>query len=127
LVAVGLGIVVAYFADARIDGNVRYGACACGLTRATITDGELVLAEANHDTPAGTIVAAVEIKDRTCALTRIGDDGKPEPTERLQVDHLGAKFYLEEVYGQQPVYVVMVDNWKLYPARIAMWMRRTLR
>jgi hypothetical protein len=123
----GLGVVVAYFADARIDGNVYYGACACGLTRARITDGKVVLAEVNHDTPAGAIVATVEIKDRICALRRIGDDGKPGPTERLQVDHLGGKFYLEEIYGEQPVYVIMVDNWKLYPACIVLWMRRTLR
>jgi hypothetical protein len=123
----GLGVLVAYFADAWIDGNVRYQACACGLTRATITEGTVVLAEANHDTPAGTIVATVEIKDRICTLTRIGEDGKPGSTERLQVDHLGAKLYLEEIYGQQPVYVVMVDNWKVYPACIVMWMRRTLR
>ena len=127
LVSMGLSAFVTYFADAQIDGNVRFGACACGLTSATIADGKVVLAEANHDTPAGTIVATIEIEDRICTLRRFGKDGIPGTAERLQVDHLGAKYYAPEIYGEQPVYVLMVDNWKLYPAYVVAWIKGMFR
>jgi hypothetical protein len=127
LVSLGLGLWAAYFHTAKIEGNVRFGACACGLTPATVADGKVVLAEQNHDRPAGTVLATIEIKGRVCTLRRIGEDGAAGPAETLQVDHLGAKFYDEPTYGTQPVYVVIVDNWKLYPAYAIFWIRRMFR
>lgn len=122
LVSMGLGAGAAYFNEAKLDGKVLFGACACGLTHATITDGEVVLAEANHDTPAGATVAIVEIKDRICTLRRMDADGVVGTAKRFQIDHLGAYYYVPESFGNQRVYVLMADNWKLYPVRFLRWL-----
>ena len=49
LVALGvfvstLGFFVAYFAGARIQGNIYYRACSCGMTPATVSGGKVILA-----------------------------------------------------------------------------------
>jgi hypothetical protein len=123
LVSMVLSVFVAYFDTAQIDGNVRFLACACGHTRAKISDGQVILVEPNHDKPAGTVVATVEVKDESCTLRRIGEDGTPGTAERMQVDHLGAKYYDEANYGSRPIYVLLADNWKLYPASVVTWIR----
>jgi hypothetical protein len=94
------------------------------LKRAKIADGKLVLAEDNHDTRAGTVVGTIEIKGRTCTLRRVGKDGTLGPAETYQVDHLGANY--EPTDGPRPVYVIMVDNWKSYPALAMAWVRRMM-
>jgi hypothetical protein len=124
-VSLGLGISAAYFQDARLDGRVLYRACACGFTRATVSGGKVILAEPNHDKPAGTVVATVEIKDRMCTLRRIGKDGMPGCSEGYQVDHLGAKYY--DAQYRSPIYMLMADNWKLYPATVIAYIDRLFR
>ena len=126
-VSLGFGFFAAYFAKARLDGDIGFAACACGLTRAKVSAGEVALAEPNHDTPAGSIVATIKIENRVCTLQRIGKDGAREPAERLEVDHLGAKYYDAALFGSQPIYVVMDDNWKLYPAFLFACVERLFR
>ena len=82
------------------------------MTGARIADGNVVLTEANHDRPAGTVVATIEIKDGICTLRGFDKDGIPQTAERLQIDHLGAKYH----HGEESHYVLIVDNWKFYPA-----------
>ena len=125
-VSLGLGFFVAYFAEARLDGDIRFEACACGFKRARVSSGKVALAEQNHDTPAGSIVATIKIENRVCILQRIGKDGAREPAERLEVDHLGAKYY-DAAFGSQPIYVVMDDTWKLYPAFLFALVERIFR
>ena len=126
-VSLGLGFFVAYFAEARLDGDIRFEACACGFKRARVSSGKVALAEQNHDMPAGSIVATIKIENRVCILQRIGQDGAREPAERLEVDHLGAKYYDAALFGSQPIYVVMDDNWKLYPAFLFACVERLFR
>lgn len=128
LVAVGLGFSVAYFDKAELEGDAYLMACACGLTPATVSDGKITLAEPNHDTPAGTVVATIAVQDDDCTVTLVEEDGTPRVVYELTVDHLGAR-YLEyhEGHGTHPVYVVQVDNWKLYPASLFVWADRKLR
>ena len=115
-----------YFADARIEGDIYVQFCSCGLARARIVDGKIVLAEARHDTPAGTVVATIEIKDGTCTLRRFDKDEVPGSAERLQVDHVGAKFHDPGVYGEY-IYVILVDSWKLYPQIAVAWIQGMFR
>ena len=115
-----------YFADARIEGDIHVRFCSCGLTRARIDDGKIVLAEAKHDTPAGAVVATIEIKDGICTLRRLDKDGVPGTAERLQVDHVGAKFHDPGVYGEY-IYVILVDSWKLYPWIAVTWIKGMFR
>jgi hypothetical protein len=87
----------------------------------------VALAEPNHDTPAGSIVATIKIENRVCILQRIGKDGGRQPAERFEVDHLGAKYYDPFLFGSQPIYVVMDDNWKRYPAFLFACVERLFR
>jgi len=121
-VSLGLGIAAAYFQDARLDGNVYYSACACGFKRAKVSGGKVILAEPNHNMPAGTVVATIEIKDRICTLRSIEQDGKPGPGAGCQIDHLGAK-YFDPQCGTHPIYVLMADNWKLYPVKLIAYIK----
>jgi hypothetical protein len=120
VIGCGLGLSAAYFDDAQIDGDVYLTACACGFTHATIADGKVVLAEPNHDTPAGTAVATIRVKNHNCTVTLFERGGASKVVYDLDVDHLGAKY----VDNGRPVYVVLVDNWKVYPARFFAWLQR---
>jgi hypothetical protein len=112
-ISLGLSLPTAYFRKARLDDAVRYADCTCGLARARISNGEVVLLEPNHAKPAGTVVATIETEDGICTIRRIRKDGSLGAAESCEVDHLGAKFY-DERFGSF-VYVLMADNWKLYP------------
>jgi hypothetical protein len=120
LTGCGFGFLAAYFDDAQVDGDVYYMACACGFKDATITDGKVVLAEPNHDKPAGTVVATIRVRGRRCTVTRIEPGGISQMACDLDVDHLGAK-YVEDGRAR---YVVLVDNWKVYPACFFFWLER---
>ena len=103
-----------YFTDAQIEGDVYFAVCMCGMARARIDDGKIVLAEARHDMPTGTVVATIEIKDGIYTLRWLDKDGVPGTPQRLQVDHLGAKFY-DPGGAEGYIYVILADSWKLYP------------
>lgn len=122
-VSLGMSFCAVYFQKARLDGDIYVSICACGLARAKVSGDQVILAEPRHDRPAGAVVATIEIADRVCTLRWIGEDGAPGPVERLEVDHLGATFYDEEVWSR-PVYILMDDNWKLYPAMFFARVRR---
>jgi hypothetical protein len=122
LVAIACSLYGCYFADARIEDDVYVRVCCCGLASARIDDGKIVLAEARHDMPEGTVVATIEIKDKICTLRRFDKDGVPGTAERLQFDHLGAKVYAPDVYGGY-IYGILVDSWKLYPANAVAWIK----
>jgi hypothetical protein len=112
-VSLGFSFYAAYFHEARLDGAVRYVACTCGFKRAKVANGEVVLIEPNHATPAGAAVATIEIEHGVCRLRRIRADGTLGTAESYEIDHLGAKYYDERCGGF--VYVIMADNWKWYP------------
>ena len=120
IVAVTSGFCLAYFADAQLDGNVRFLACACGYADARVSDGQVILKEANHDNPTGTVMAYIETDGRACTITRVSEGSRGRPAE-FQLDHLGAKYY----YEGRAIYVVM-DNWKYYPAGVFAWMGQLL-
>ena len=124
-VSLGLGFYAAYFHVARLDGAVLYEACTCGFKRANISNGEVILLEPNHETPAGSVVATIEIKDGTCTLRSIRQDGTVGNAQSYGIDHLGAKYYSEKCGGF--IYIVMVDNWKLYPFAVYARIRNTFR
>lgn len=126
LVSLGLSFCAVYFAPARLDGDVRFSACMCGPVRAKVSDGRLILLETHHETPAGTVVATIEIKDGMCTFRRIGTDGTPGPAARLYVDHLGAKYY-DETDNFYPYYILVDDNWKQYPAALEAMVGRATR
>jgi hypothetical protein len=126
IASLAIGFSAAYLPDARLDGKVLYSACACGLTPCTVRDGKVILTVTLHDWPAGTVLATTEIKDRVCTLRRIGKNGILQPAERLEVDHLGAKYYDDE-NGSRPVYVIVADNWKLCPAAVFWRVERLFR
>lgn len=128
LASIVLAAFVAYFDVATMEGDVDFMACACGMTRATIADGKITLAEPNHDRPAGTGVATIQVQEKTCTITLIDENGTTRNVYDLSVDHLGAKYFeYSEGYGTHPVYVVRVRNWKLYPAHAILRFRRLLR
>ncbi len=127
VLSAGLGILAAYFDEAQIDGSVYFAACACGMKHAEVCEGNIVLSEPNHDRPAGTVVASIELKDGLCTIRLTKEDGSLGPAQDYSIDHLGAKCYDEDAFGSQPIYVLLVDNWKLYPACAVMWLKRTLR
>lgn len=120
VIGCGLGLSVAYFDDAQIDGDIYFTARACGFEHATIAGGKVVLAEPNHDTPAGTAVATIRVQNHRCTVTMFEPGGASKVTYDLDVDHLGAKY----VVNGRAVYVVLVDNWKVYPARFLAWLQQ---
>ena len=120
ILCVGLAGTAAYFDTAQIKGDVGFYACWCGLSPATVADGKVVLAESNHDTPAGTVIATLRVDGESCTVTQIEEDGQAGETYELVVDHLGAQ-YTED---GQTIYMILVDNWKLYPFCFFRWIER---
>jgi hypothetical protein len=122
LVSIAMSALTAYFRPARLDGEVLYVACVCGFKRARISDGKVILSEPNHARPAGSVVATIEIEDGKCILRDIREDGKVRSAGSYEIDHLGAKYYDDRFGGF--VYVIMADNWKLYPFSVFERIRR---
>ena len=125
LLSILVSAFTAYFRKARLNGHVYYAACTCGFARARISNGEIVLMQANHSGDVGTVVATVNVVDGTCLLNRLHEDGAVGVSELYEIDHLGARYYDKRF--NQFVYVIMVDNWKLYPfavfSRVRHWAR----
>jgi hypothetical protein len=107
----------AYFSNARLDGDVYVFVCACG-PHARISNGKVILTERNHDRPAGTVVASIKTEGSVCILTWLAVDGIAGQTDRLQIDHLGAKYDTAFGGGMEPNYIILVDNWKLHAASL---------
>lgn len=123
-VSIVLAVYVAYFDVANIEGDVDFMVCGCGMMgRATIADGTVILAEPNHDTPAGTGIATIHVQEKVCTITLIDKNGTPQHFYELSVDHLGAKYF----EGASPVYVVQARTWKLYLAHAISRFRFLLR
>jgi hypothetical protein len=123
---VGFGVM--YFSEAQLGGEVLVFYCACGYSHAHISDGQLVLTEQNHDTPAGTILATVKNNGSNCTLTWVTDNSLAGQVDCLQIDHLGAKCNMD-VWGDgkmEPTHILLVDNWKLGPASYAARLTRWL-
>ncbi|NQU24887.1 MAG: hypothetical protein HQ567_26690 [Candidatus Nealsonbacteria bacterium] len=123
LVSIGLSGLAMYFADAQVEGDVYFRVCPFCLSPATIVDRKIVLAGEIHEMPAGTVVATIEIKGRICTLRRIGEDGAPGAAECLEIDHLGVPLDNDGWTG----HVLVVDNWKLYPASVMAWIKGLFR
>jgi hypothetical protein len=123
LVSVGISALAMYYRPARLDNDVLFAACTCGLKRAKISHGEVALLEPNHATTAGSIVATIELANGKCVVRWLKVDGTIASTESCEIDHLGAKYYDDRFHGN--VYVILVDDWKLYPfgawQRIRSW------
>jgi hypothetical protein len=110
LVCILLGItitVAAYFTPCSHAGSAAAEVCACGYSRVTLRDGQVILAEQNHSRPAGTFV---------------GSYGESEvmlfSTNRTNVvsvtwDHLGAKYTDPEILAMGHTYIILKKNWKL--------------
>jgi len=96
------------------------------MTRATVVDGKVILSEANHDTPAGTVVATIEIRGDVCTVKCVGDEDKPGRVGETLVDHLGTIPHGVSTYPRLSRYDILVDNWKLYPARVVAWIERMI-
>ena len=123
LFAVVCSFLACYYSQAKIEGVVGYNACACGFSGARIADGKVILVHDVHDTPAGTVVANIKIEGGVCILNRFDEDGLPGSAERLEIDHLGAK----DTFGDQQIYVIIVESWKLYPWRVVAWIKNLFR
>jgi hypothetical protein len=118
LTCIGMSAVAAYFRQATVDGKVLFPACACGYKHAQISDGKLTLLEPNHEQPAGSVLATVEIKAGKCTVRRIKADGTIGDAECYDIDHLGARCY-SPPSGE--FHIILVDNWKLYVFRVVLW------
>jgi hypothetical protein len=59
-------------------------------------------------------------------LTWAADVGIAGQVDHLEIDHLGAKCDMDWWGQMQPTYILLSDNWKLYPAsvlaRIESWL-----
>ena len=123
--SIGMTALAAYYRRARLDDAVLYEACVCGFKRAKVSNGQVILLEPNHGTPTGSVVATIEIKDGKCILRRIREGGTVGNAESYEIDHLGAKYYSEKC--ESFIYIVMADNWKLYPFAVYARVRNMFR